>query len=357
MEDYLYDSIIAAISRDDVSLLLYIWTRSFQRGREGIAVRQLIESGVKQISKRLGYNRITSFSILVRRWYWDEIEYLLENDLPALVELLRDTPYRAPSDAFVEYYPIFGYDSVTPRYAYDVGRLVYYLCLKSEKKEELQEVVGMLVDPVNRANEEDPIYLENGVISSDGIRQPSSYLLHGLYDLCSEEGWYEPLYILCRALLAIPNSDLELIIMQLVIDYEVPQEVPTHILRDIIHASVAPAVRANVLLFLISELPEQRLVTDLVREEASTELLYVLARLSREKEVDLGFATYPEEKKYAIIRMYFQRTVVDKMSKPYLRHFLRGKRGFAWFEPSFRFNREKYVGYFGEDDALRKVES
>lgn len=386
MEDYLYDSIIAAISRDDVSTLLYIWTESFKRGREGIAVRQLIDGGVSQIVRHLGYKKTNSFSKLVRRWYWSGgawpgIEYLLENDLHALVELLRDTPYRAPTDAFVEgfyskgikapvmskspisdscrYYPMFGKKFTHPVYAYDVGRLVYYLCLKSEKKEGLQEAVGLFITQVTEVLDDDPTYIEN-ITDPDGIaRQPYEFTLQGLYELCHKDEWYEPIYIICRTLLPKEGStfDLEITVVELASRYKAPEAILAHILRDIIHSSVKAATIAKFLVLLLKEECCEDLIKNLIREEAPVELLYVLAGTASREEVDLEFEEYPEEKKYAIIRMYFQRTAVDKMSKTYFRHFLSGKRGFAWFEPSFRFDRKKYVSYFGEDEALHKVES
>lgn len=45
------------------------------------------------------------------------------------------------------------------------------------------------------------------------------------------------------------------------------------------------------------------------------------------------------------------------MTKIYLRSLLLGERRFIWFEYSFRFNREKYVSYFGQDAVLSKVET
>lgn len=82
-DDYLYDSIVTAISRGDVSLLLYIWTQSFKRGREGIETREIISAKVPQMADELGYS-VNTFPDLVRRWYWDEIVYLFENDFSAL---------------------------------------------------------------------------------------------------------------------------------------------------------------------------------------------------------------------------------------------------------------------------------
>ena len=76
----------AAASRDDVALLLYIWTQSFREGKAGIITRKYISALVPQISVELEFS-VDTFSDLVR------------------VKLLRESPYHTPSDAFVEYYP------------------------------------------------------------------------------------------------------------------------------------------------------------------------------------------------------------------------------------------------------------
>lgn len=297
-DDYIYDSINAAISRDDVATLLYIWTRSFREGKEGIIIRQLIDNGVKQIAENLGYSTST-FPDLVRRWYWDEISSLLKHDFPSLIKLLRDTPYRAPSDAFVQYYPLFGgkFTSENPIYASDLGRLIYYLCLKSEKKEGLEGAVGLFVKQVTEALDDDPTYIEN-VTDPDGIaRQPYEFTLQALYELCRGDEWYEPIYILCRALLPEEGRtfDLEITLIELASRYEAPEAVLARILRDIMHSSAKEATIAKILVIVLQEECCEDLIKNLIREEASTELLYVLASTASLKEVHDRSYVFPED--------------------------------------------------------------
>lgn len=294
-DDYLYDTLIAAVSRDDISLLLYIWTDSFKRGRESIETRRFINDKVPQMSDDLGYSA-TTFSDLVRRWYWTEIAYLFENDFPALVELLRDTPYRAPSDAFVEYFPSSSLhlpDNVEPE---ELGQFIFYLCLKSAGKEGLEDFIGALISST------------------------------------SEEVADEILLTLTRM------EDISPKIVKVVFDALMSN-------KDFLYGLV------------LNDGPGIKLFLDRL---APVEGLNAFMSYLNRNDDELDLSAMPEARKYELIRAHLQSHLRRSLTPgmiAYLKQHTAEGHNYHWFGRDFVFRRDDYVSYFGEDEVLTTIEN
>lgn len=243
--------------------------------------------------------------------------------------MLEKTPYKAPSDAFVEYFPFSRLLLAEAADAKDVGKFIFYLCLKSTNKEELGSVIVRLVTGDTEA------------------------LAEALIELCLADDWYEPLLLLSLELITREmNEEVDGVLAACSQVKEIPQKVTDEIFFVLMDDK-------NFLGSLVND--GRTGIKSFIEEKAPIkDLLKFMAYGAQTDYYELDLTTMPKARQYELIRTYLKShissTPVQTMIA-YLKNAVAEGHNYYWFGRGFGFNRNTYVRYFGEDDVLTTIEN